>query len=293
MDKERAALVAVAGGLTIFGVKMVAYFMSGSVALLSDALESIINIAASFLMLFSVYISGMPADENHHYGHQKVESISSMAEGGFIITAAIFIVHSAIERIYRPVALTMLEAAVGVSLFATAMNGGLSWFLGRTARDTGSIALEGDAKHLLSDVVSSVGVVAGLMVAELTGLYVLDPVIALLVSAVILRIGAKLVLKSARGLMDQSAPVEEAEIRRVLELHESSFFDFHDVKTRRSGDRVFAEFHLSVDGSLTVEEAHELTDHLEEELMEDLPGVILTIHVEPPERKKTERKREK
>lgn len=293
MDKERAALVAVAGGVTIFGVKMVAYFMSGSVALLSDALESIINIAASFLMLFSVYISGMPADENHHYGHQKVESISSMAEGGFIITAAIFIVHSAIERIYRPVALTMLEAAVGVSLFATAMNGGLSWFLGRTARDTGSIALEGDAKHLLSDVVSSVGVVAGLMVAELTGLYVLDPVIALLVSAVILRIGAKLVLKSARGLMDQSAPVEEAEIRRVLELHESSFFDFHDVKTRRSGDRVFAEFHLSVDGSLTVEEAHELTDHLEEELMEDLPGVILTIHVEPPERKKTERKREK
>lgn len=283
MDKKRAALVAVAGGLTIFGVKLVAYFMSGSVALLSDALESIINIAASFLMLFSVYVSGMPADENHQYGHQKVESISSMVEGGFILTAALFIIHTAIERIYRPAALTMVEAALGVSLFATAMNGGLSWLLGRTAKETGSMALEGDAKHLFSDVISSVGVAAGLMVAEITGLYILDPVIALFVSAVILRMGGKLVLKSARGLMDMSAPIEESEIKRVLELHESSFFDFHEVKTRRSGDRVFAELHLSVDGSLTVEEAHELTDHLEEELKEDLPGVTITIHIEPPQ----------
>ncbi len=283
MTKRKAAIVAVVGGLTIFAIKILAYFMSRSVALLSDALESIVNIAASALMLFSVYVSGVPEDENHHYGHQKIENISSLLEGAFILTAAVFIVHTALERIYEPISLVGIEGALGVSLFATAMNGGLSSYLSRTADKEGSMALEGDAKHLLSDVITSLGVIAGLWVAQLTGWAILDPLMALLVAALIMRMGVKLVLKSGQGLMDDHNPEIEARIMRLLDRHRPQFVDYHDVKTRRSGNRVFAELHLSVDGALSVQEAHDFTDHLEKDLRKELPEVTVTIHLEPPE----------
>ena len=283
MEKKGAAAIAVVGGVAIFLIKMAAYFMSGSVALLSDALESIVNIAASLLMLYAVYVSGMPADDDHHYGHQKIEGISSLIEGAFILTAAVFIIHTAIERIFDPVPLGSVEAALGVSLFATALNGGLSWFLGRKAEENGSMALEGDSKHLLSDVVTSAGVAVGLLVAEYTGLAVLDPVMALLVAVLIVRMGVKLVLKSSRLLMDLHDPEEERRIMEVLESHVSDSVDFHDLKTRRSGNEVYAEVHLSVDPTLSVEEAHNLADHLEDDLRSELPNTRITIHVEPLE----------
>jgi len=283
MEKKGAAAIAVVGGVAIFLIKMAAYFMSGSVALLSDALESIVNIAASLLMLYAVYVSGIPADDDHHYGHQKIEGVSSLIEGAFILTAAVFIIHTAIERIFDPVPLGSVEAALGVSLFATALNGGLSWFLGRNAEENGSMALEGDSKHLLSDVVTSAGVAVGLLVAEYTGLAMLDPVMALLVAVLIVRMGVKLVLKSSRLLMDLHDPEEERRIMKVLESHVSDSVDFHDLKTRRSGNEVYAEVHLSVDPSLTVEEAHNLADHLEDDLRSELPNTVITIHVEPLE----------
>jgi cation diffusion facilitator family transporter len=285
MDKKTTALVTIAGGLTIFGVKLGAYFISGSVALLSDALESVVNIVASCLMLFSVYISSQPADEDHHYGHEKIENISSLVEGLLILTAALFIIHTALERINDPVAITGIEGALGVSLFATALNGGLSWLLIKKARESSSMALEGDAKHLFSDVVTSLGVVVGLWVAQVTGWTLLDPGIALLVAMFIVRMGAVLVIKSARGLMDHHSPKVEEEIMALLERHNTGFVDYHDVKTRLSGNQVFAELHLSVDGTLTVQEAHDLTDHLETDLRRELPDVTITIHVEPLEGK--------
>ncbi|MFC1802427.1 cation diffusion facilitator family transporter [Thermoproteota archaeon] len=262
-------------------MKLGAYLMSGSVALLSDALESIINILASLLMFFSVYISGMPADEDHHYGHQRIEYISSLVEGFLIIIAAIFIIHTALERISQPVTLTSIETALGVSLFATVMNGGLSWHLSRTARDAGSMALEGDAKHLLSDVVTSVGVVVGLWVAQITGWNLMDPVIALVVSTLVLKMGLDLVLKSGGGLMDDHVPEVEEKLMTLLEHHKSRFVDFHNIKTRKSGNHIFAELHLSMDASLTVQEAHDFTDHLEEDIKKEMPEVTLTIHIEP------------
>ena len=288
MGKRGASIVAVAGGIAIFGIKLGAYFMSGSIALLSDALESIVNIAASILMFYSVYVSGMPADEDHHYGHQKIENISSLAEGFLIIIAVTFIVHAALERIANPVALTSLETSLGVSLFATALNGGLSWYLSHVGREAGSIALEGDAKHLLSDVITSVGVVAGLWIAQLTGWAILDPAMALVISILVLKMGVGLILRSGRGLMDDHVPEVEEKIRALLERHRSQFVDYHDVKTRRSGNQVFAELHLSVDASLTVQEAHDFTDHLEEDIRNEMPDVSLTIHVEPPSSKEHE-----
>lgn len=283
MDNRGAALVAVGGGLIIFAVKLGAWYISGSVALLSDALESIINIVASCLMLYSVYVSGRPADDEHHYGHQKVEYITSLAEGGLIITAAIFIIHTALERLSNPVPITSVESAVGINLFATALNGGLSWYLIRKSKETGSIALEGDAKHLLSDVVTSVGVAGGLYFSQLTGWIQADAIIALAVSVLIIRMGADIILKSSRGLMDDHSPETEEKIEALLNLHRSRFVDYHDIKTRRSGTQVFAELHLSIDGEMTVKEAHDFTDHLEEDLKEELPDVAVTIHIEPPE----------
>lgn len=283
MDNRGAALVAVGGGLIIFAVKLGAWYISGSVALLSDALESIINIVASCLMLFSVYVSGRPADDEHHYGHQKVEYITSLAEGGLIITAAILIIHTALERLSKPVPITSVGSALGINLFATALNGGLSWYLIRKSKETGSIALEGDAKHLFSDVVTSVGVAGGLYFSQLTGWIQADAFIALAVSVLIIRMGAVIILKSSRVLMDDHCPETEEKIEALLDRHRSRFVDYHDIKTRRSGTQVFAELHLSIDGEMTVKEAHDFTDHLEEDLKEELPDVAVTIHIEPPE----------
>lgn len=283
MDNRGAALVAVGGGLIIFAVKLGAWYISGSVALLSDALESIINIVASCLMLYSVYVSGRPADDEHHYGHQKVEYITSLAEGGLIITAAIFIIHTALERLSKPVPITSVGSALGINLFATALNGGLSWYLIRKSKETGSIALEGDAKHLFSDVVTSVGVAGGLYFSQLTGWIQADAFIALAVSVLIIRMGAVIILKSSRVLMDDHCPETEEKIEALLDRHRSRFVDYHDIKTRRSGTQVFAELHLSIDGEMTVKEAHDFTDHLEKDLKEELPDVAVTIHIEPPE----------
>jgi len=282
LSKRRAALTAVAGGLFIFALKLAAWVMSGSVALLSDALESIVNIVASGMMYVSVIISGMPADSDHHYGHEKVESISMLVEGGLIVTAGLFIVHEALGRFSEPAALTQIEFAIVVSLVATALNGALSWYLSKAAVETDSPALEGDARHLLSDVVSSAGIAGGLYLAGLTGWSMLDPVLAIMVSVLVFKMGVELVYKAGQGLMDRSAPEEEARIKGLLKEHQSQFVDFHDVKTRRSGGRVYAELHLSMDGSMTVQEAHDFTDHLEEDLKLELPEVSVTIHVEPP-----------
>jgi len=283
MEKRNAAIIAVLGGLAIFMIKIVAYILSDSVALLSDALESIVNIAASLLMFYSVYISGKPADEKHKYGHQKVENISSLVEGFLILVAAIFIIHTALERIFKPVILKEIDLALIVSLAATALNGLLSVFLGRIATERGSMALEGDSKHLMSDVITSLGVAGGLWIGKEIGWSYMDPLMALLVSVLIVRMGLKLVLKSAQGLMDDSAPKAEEKIKAILERHSSRYVDFHDLKTRRSGDQVFAELHLSVDAAMTVEEAHDFTDHLEEDLRNELSEVKITIHVEPSE----------
>jgi cation diffusion facilitator family transporter len=270
-------------GIAIFGIKLVAYFVSNSVALLSDALESVVNIAASGLMLFSVCVSERAPDSSHKYGHEKIEDISSLVEGIFILTAALFIIYTAATRLFESAELIELDIAIAISMLATALNAALSLLLIKTARSWGSTALEGDAKHLLSDVVSTVGVWIGLFVAQWTGWSFLDSVLAFAVAVLVIRMGAGLVLKSSNRLMDQSCMAEEKKIKEVLGRHSFKFIDFHDLKTRRHGNQVFAELHLSVDGSLSVKEAHDLTDQLEEELKEEQPNVNITIHVEPPE----------
>lgn len=281
MEKIQIALISLIASILIFGIKLIAYFISNSVALLSDALESIVNIAASGLMFFSVCISGRAPDSTHKYGHQKIEDISSMLEGILIIAAAIFIIVTAAERLFNPTDLFKVDLAIGVSILATLMNAGLSWLLIKTSKDCGSTALEGDAKHLFSDVISSIVVWIGLFVAQISRVSFVDSILAFLVAVFIVRIGIGLCIKSSNRLMDQSCNIEEKKIMEVLQRHTFHFIDFHDLKTRRYGNQIFAELHLSLDGSLSVKEAHDLTDHLEEELIKDQPNIHLTIHVEP------------
>ena len=283
MEKKQVAILALACGIAVFGIKLVAYIISDSVALLSDALESIVNIVASGLMLFSVCISEMAPDSSHKYGHEKIEDISCLIEGIFVVIAAALIIYAAAGRLFEPAELMKVDIAIGVSIFATALNAMLSWLLIKTAKSCGSVALEGDAKHLFSDVISTVGVWIGLAIAQLTGWLFLDSVLAFVVAALIVKMGTGLVVKSSNRLMDQSCKKEEEKIMEVLGKHSYHFIDFHDLKTRRHGNQVFAELHLSVDGSLSVKEAHDLTEHLEEELKEEQPNVNLTIHIEPPE----------
>lgn len=287
MDKRGIAITAIVGGVAIFGIKLYSYYISGSVALLSDALESIVNIVASIMMYISIRISEQPPDDNHRYGHQKIENISSFTEGALIIVAGALIGRAAINRLLKPVTLVSMDLAIVLSLFATALNGLLSWLLMKKAEETRSMALEGDAKHLFSDVVSSIGVAFGLFIGQSLGIPVLDPLMAIIVAFMVLRLGIGLVYKSGCGLMDESCPEIEEKIRKLMDRHKSQFVDYHNLKTRRSGDRVFAELHLSLDGSLSVQEAHDFTDHLEWDVENEIPGVDLTIHVEPPRKKET------
>ena len=285
MEKRQLALIAVIAAILIFGIKLVAYFISDSVALLSDALESIVNIAASGLMYYSVCISDRDPDSDHKYGHQKIEDISSMLEGILILVAALLIVATAIERLFEPISLFELDVAIAISMFATSINAGLSVVLIKTSKDCGSTALEGDAKHLFSDVISSIAVWVGLIVAQLSGWVFIDSALAFVVAVFIIRIGVKLCVKSSNRLMDQSCKDEEKKIMGVLDRHAFNFFDFHDLKTRRHGNQILGELHLSVDGSLSVKQAHDLTDHLEEELKKEQPNVNIIIHVEPASEK--------
>ena len=281
MRKKQAAIIALLCGIAIFFLKIAAFFVSNSVALLSDAFESIINIIASGLMFFSISISERDPDQNHKYGHQKIEDISCLLEGVLIIIAALLIISTAISRLSAANYLLELNLGIVISIFATTINLILSFILLRTAKRTDSAALEGDSKHLMSDVLSSVVVWIGLIFGQLTGLNFIDSLLAFIVAVFVMKTGFVLIFKSSRCLMDSSCVNEEKTITTILRRHKYRFIDFHDLKTRRSGNCVFAELHLSVDSSLTVKEAHDLTDHLEDEVKRTCSKINLIIHVEP------------
>ena len=279
MNKVQIAMLVIAGGVFIFILKLSAYLVSNSVALLSDALESIINIIASIMMLAALKVASRLEDENHKYGHQKAENISALVEGILIIIAAVLIVEATVGRLFNPVGFNNIDLGLIISLCATSLNGALAVIMMREAKKNRSMALEGDSKHLFSDVMSSVGVVVGLFIASITGLYIIDPIIALCVAILLVRMGIGVLRKTSKDLMDSNCVDEEKSIIGVLEKLDG-FIEYHGLKTRRSGDRVFMEVHLCVDGNVTVREAHELTIKIEKELEQTVPGIEAVIHIE-------------
>jgi len=231
------------------------------------------------MMLTALIISAREEDENHRYGHRKAENISALVEGVLIIIAAVLIVQATIGRLFNPVGFVDIDLGLIISLCATSLNGILATMMFRASKKNRSMALEGDAKHLFSDVISSVGVVIGLFIASVTGYYIIDPLIALIVAILLVRMGIDVFRKTSIDLMDANCPEEEKAIIAVLEKTQG-YLEYHGLKTRRSGDRVFMEVHLCVDGEVTVREAHELTERIEEALEPAVPGILSTIHIE-------------
>lgn len=285
MNPVVAAGLSIAVGIVVFALKYAAYRLTGSVSLYSDALESIVNVVAAGAALFSIRVAAQPPDLNHPFGHTKAEYFSAVLEGGLILFAAVEIVRAAWSRFLEPVALTGLSAGVTLALLATALNGAMATLLIWNGRRRRSPALVADGKHLWTDVITTVGVVAGVGLAAWTGWWILDPLLALLVAGVIVGVGVRLVRSSIGGLMDESLPARTmATIQRIIAQHMAGALEVHDLRSRRAGQRTFVEFHLVVPGTMRVEAAHAICDRLEDELYRALPGSVVTIHIEPEEK---------
>jgi cation diffusion facilitator family transporter len=281
------AVISVVVGLAVLGLKMLAWYVTGSVALFSDALESIVNVAASTAALIAISYSARPADANHPYGHHKAEYFSVVLEGVLIIVAAILILREAYAAYLSPRMFEAPAEGLAVSAVASVINGVWSWYLIREGRRRRSPALVADGKHLLTDVVTSVGVVVGLVAAYMTGIAALDPILAAVVALNILWAGWRLIRESLGGLMDEAVPEKTlSEIRQVISTHAEGAIEAHDLRTRNAGSVTFIDFHLVVEGTMAVSQAHDICDRIEKALRSSVPDAMITIHVEPEEKAK-------
>ncbi len=268
--------------LATIALKTAAWWVTGSVSLLSDALESLVNLAGATFALLMVTIAAHPADDDHPYGHHKAEYFSSGFEGVLILVAALAIIATAVQRFWAPQPLQSLGWGLGLSLVSTAMNGTLAWAMLRKAREHRSIALEGDARHLLTDVWTSVGVVLGLLAVGATGWLWLDPVVAIAVAANIAREGVSLIRRSVDGLMDSALePQVLAEIDKTLDGFRHQVLRFDHLSSRRAGSRRFIDLHMHLPGSWSLGRAAALRASVEQALMSAVPGLRASIQLLP------------
>ena len=280
----RYAWLSILAACLIICLKAYAYWITGSVSLLSDALESLVNLVAACVALLALTIAARPADADHPYGHEKAEYFSSGLEGGMILLAALAISVAAAERLLHPQALQQVGLGLVVSLLATVINFGVARVLLTAGRRHDSIALEADARHLMTDVWTSVGVVVGVGAAGVTGLLWLDPVVAILVAVHIVWIGVALVRRSALGLMDSALPDDEqAVLRGLLDGYRADGVDYHALRTRRAGSRRFVDVHILVPGAWTVQKGHDLLERIEAQIRDRLRNTTVFTHLEPIE----------
>jgi len=275
--------LSVATAVATIALKTGAWWLTDSVSLLSDAMESLVNLAGAMFALAMVTIAAQPPDDDHPYGHHKAEYFSSGFEGVLIIAAAMGIVWAAVERWLNPQPLQALGLGLGLSIVSSAMNGGLAWGMLRTARQHRSMALEADARHLFTDVWTSVGVVVGLIAVTLTGWQWLDPLAAILVAVNIVREGVSLISRSTDGLMDRALEHEDlAIIDEVLAgfIHPNTI-RFDHVVTRRAGARRFIDMHMHMPAGWTLQRAAALRADVEQALMSAVPGLRASIQLLP------------
>jgi cation diffusion facilitator family transporter len=286
-DASLIALGSIAIGIIVLALKFGAWWYTGSVALYSDALESTINVVAAVVAYAALRISARPADANHPYGHDKIEYIAAVFEGALILLAAVAVFHAAYNAWLNPRPMTFDKIGIGLNILASLINGLWCWLLISRGRKLRSPALVADGKHLLSDVVSSLGVLGALLLAFLTGLPWLDPLLACVVALNILWSGYSLMQSSFSGLMDEAAAPEEVErIRSIIAAHAAGAIEAHDLRTRHAGRATFIDFHLVVPGAMSVSDAHDICDRIEAALREDIAGAAITIHVEPENKAK-------
>ena len=274
--------LSIAVALATIALKTGAWWLTGSVGLLSDALESLVNLAGATFALVMVTVAAQPPDDDHPYGHHKAEYFSSGFEGVLIMAAALAIIWAAVSRIAHPQALESLGIGLALSVISSALNGALAYAMLRKAREHRSMALEADARHLFTDVWTSAGVVVGLLAVQFTGWLWLDPVIAIGVALNIVREGVHLISRSADGLMDRSVETEvRAEIDKVLDEFRHAAIRFDHVATRRAGQRRFVDLHMHMPAGWTLGRAAALRSSVEQALMSQVPGLRATIQLLP------------
>lgn len=274
--------VSIAVAVATILLKGAAWWVSGSVSLLSDALESLVNLAGAIFALLMVSVAAQPPDEDHPYGHHKAEYFSSGFEGVLIFAAAVAIIWEALHRLFDPQPVKQIGLGITLAVVSSAMNGALAWSMLRKAREARSMALEADARHLFTDVWTSVGVVVGLLAVKFTGLLWLDPVIALLVAGNILREGWSLARRSADGLMDRALEPEAREqIEQVLAGFAHQTIRFDHVVTRRAGQRRYVDLHMHMPPGWTLGRAAAVRTSVEQALMSAVPGLRATIQLLP------------
>jgi len=281
---KRYAWLSIAAALSTILLKGWAWWLTGSVGLLSDALESFVNLAGAMMALAMLTLAAMPADDNHAHGHGKAEYFSSAFEGFLILVAAVGIAYAAIDRLLNPQPLGAVGIGLAVSVAASVINLATSRILMGVGRKYKSITLEADAHHLLTDVWTSVGVIAGVGLVWATGWLWLDPVIALLVAMNIVWTGWQLLQRSASGLMDVSIPEEELmAIEAVLDDYRQQGLAFHALRTRQAGSRAFITIHILVPGAWTVQQGHDWSERIEADIRQAVSHAHITTHLEPKE----------
>jgi len=273
--------------LVVLALKSAAYWVTGSVALLSDALESIINVVVAGAAYFALRVSYTPPDAQHPFGHHKAEYFSAVLEGALIALAALAIFREAAEHFFAPVKIDMPELGIGVNACASAINAFWGWRLIKIGRRERSPALNADGRHVMADAIASIGVVAGVLATVLTGWLQLDALIAAGVGVYILLSGWRLMRESVGGLMDEAADSATlATIQACIAKAAQGAIEAHDLQTRHAGPATFIQFHLVVPGSMTVAQAHEICDRIENALKDTVPGASVAIHVEPENKAK-------
>jgi cation diffusion facilitator family transporter len=289
-SKQRVARLAfwsILVAFAVMGLKFAAWWLTGSVALYSDALESIVNVIAAMAAFWAISVSHRPADNDHQFGHHKAEYFSAVLEGVLIVVAALLILAEVWRAWQAPVALNEPGLGLGINAAAAAINFGWAFLLIRVGSQEKSPALVADGRHVMTDVVTSVGVLAGLLAAVATGWAFLDPLLALIVAMNILFQGWKVITASLSGLMDEAVPLgENIRIREIISTNSKGALEVHDLKTRIAGRATFIEFHLIVDAAMSVGASHVICDRIEEALRVEIPSVRVTIHVEPDDEAK-------
>lgn len=283
----RVAYGSLVVGVLVLALKGFAAWATGSIALYSDALESVVNVVTAVVALVAVRLAARPASATLQYGYHKAEYFSAVIIGIFIAVAAIVIFREAYYGFISPRPFTADPFGLAVSVLATAINAGWAWWLTREGRRAKSPALEADGKHLFTDVVSTAGVLIGVLLAAATGIHQLDAVLAALVGVTILWSGWQLIRQSVIGLMDVAVePAMLGRIREIISVNAVGALEAHDIRTRQAGKMIYIEFHLVVPGAMTVEAAHQICDQIEQKLREKVENAQITIHVEPEEKAK-------
>lgn len=280
--KVKVATLSVLSNSVLITLKVIAGILSGSVSIISEAIHSGMDLVAAIIAFFSVRMSSKPADRKHPYGHGKIENVSGVIEGLLIFVAAGLIIAEAVKKLFNPSEVSETTVAAIVMVFSGVVNFCVSRILYKTAKEEDSIALEADALHLKTDVYTSLGVGVGMLIIKATGITLFDPVIAILVASLIIK-EAWVLCKNAFGpLMDtRLSDEDEFRIKEIMDIFKDDILDYHELRTRKSGNIKYIDFHMTVKEGITVKESHSLSDRIEQELEKALRNTSINIHFEP------------